>query len=916
MPEVLQKLRPDRDLQCYFERPSAIAAMSNCSPAGFTVSGEFRQQFDWAVIEWNRDNVFEHPRLRYLPDGDLSGLVLSYEEARVNCMPIDSTIYPTVDWPYLRIWADTGLGTEEFYRVPLLNYAEPVEGNYVPAHVVFELTGTPTAGDYVGLSWLNEHHTYQVLSSDTLETIIQALVASVNTFSNEMEAEAIGNKIKLYYVGEGQTIATSRTGANGNRIGVYTYVTGSGSLAWDAQWKKLSGGLSPTRWRITLPFAQLVDEFGRPVPTTNVRKMRWTYAADYQQGEFVPVEFEVQVTNWTVTGTRRYYQVVGGGSFRIEDDSAAVQYQGEWLEDRGNYSGGSLHYSLVPGSAVEIRYRAWAEHHLYLGVRRAFNSGAATIQVDDSPVITWQLKIPGEDVLCRIPLGIIPAGEHRVVLQHAGSFGEYLYFDFLEIVFPQNELPEFPSDPSIAAATDWDTDHSMALAPERTAWLIKKLGFTGRTNHYVGALWFYRIYPKGHQYASTTVTFSGTPQFSCSVQLRIGRVGEPPESQTVISHLVLIGDTAELIAKAFELIINSGFTAIRAEAQGNQLRIFSRLMGVAGNQLTVQASTTCDPDVFTVSVESPTLVGGVDGEWTTDISAVPRLNRAVRDWSRSFFQALAKQGMSAVAAFSMELQHADPSPEAGIAQRYPSGQPVRLNTPAIQTNFSSTSQNFWKEVYREMAALMAEAGLQPYLQFGEVQWWYFPSDGSGLPFYDEYTVSEFQRRYGRLPATILDPDTDPAAYPEEAEFFRSLIGEFTEAIISHVRTYYPTTKFEVLYPTDVNAGKFLQVANLPVQWNPAILDSFKTESFTYTFSRDLNAGKSSLLLPLQLGFDDQRSHFLVGVMDYTTPWLRQVDQGRSKNLKTVVLWALDQFCLIGYELPLKIPNDRATFMGR
>ena len=26
MPEYLTKLRPDRDLQCYFERPSAVAA--------------------------------------------------------------------------------------------------------------------------------------------------------------------------------------------------------------------------------------------------------------------------------------------------------------------------------------------------------------------------------------------------------------------------------------------------------------------------------------------------------------------------------------------------------------------------------------------------------------------------------------------------------------------------------------------------------------------------------------------------------------------------------------------------------------------------------------------------------------------------------------------------------------------------
>ena len=45
---------------------------------GFTVSGTWRQQFDWAVIEWNRDNVYEHPVFRNLPDGDLSGLTLTY----------------------------------------------------------------------------------------------------------------------------------------------------------------------------------------------------------------------------------------------------------------------------------------------------------------------------------------------------------------------------------------------------------------------------------------------------------------------------------------------------------------------------------------------------------------------------------------------------------------------------------------------------------------------------------------------------------------------------------------------------------------------------------------------------------------------------------------------------------------------
>src|SRR5215831_18691211 len=117
MAEILEKLRPDRDLQCFFFHPSAIAALSGASAAGFTVSGSWRQQFDWAVIEWNRDNVFEHPGLRNLPDGDLSGITLVYEDERTNCIPMDSRLFPTVDWPYLRIWDQASGATPYFVRL-------------------------------------------------------------------------------------------------------------------------------------------------------------------------------------------------------------------------------------------------------------------------------------------------------------------------------------------------------------------------------------------------------------------------------------------------------------------------------------------------------------------------------------------------------------------------------------------------------------------------------------------------------------------------------------------------------------------------------------------------------------------------------------------------------------------------------
>src|SRR5260221_14579716 len=89
MGETLEKLRPDRDLQCFFQRPSAVAALSETSPSGFTVSGSWRQQFDWGVIEWNRDKGYENPPFRNLPRGDLRGLALMYDEAPTPCLAVD-----------------------------------------------------------------------------------------------------------------------------------------------------------------------------------------------------------------------------------------------------------------------------------------------------------------------------------------------------------------------------------------------------------------------------------------------------------------------------------------------------------------------------------------------------------------------------------------------------------------------------------------------------------------------------------------------------------------------------------------------------------------------------------------------------------------------------------------------------------
>jgi len=903
MADQLTKLRPDRDLQCYFQEPSAIAALSNTSANGFTVSGCWREQFDWAVVEWCRDNVFEHPALRNLPDGDLSGLQLSYDETRTNCISMDSTTYDAVGWSYLRIWEESAAG-ELFHWVPLKNYATPVSGGYTPATAQFELQGTATPGDYIELAWLDQHFNYLVAQGDTLATAIAGLASAINsgTGTSGVQANNAGPQITLTY--------QAGAGANGNRVGVYGTVHGAATESWSPGWAMFAGGASPQQWRINLDFSSLYDTNQQRVNTNNVRKLRWTWAADLQFGNFQRSEFAVALSNWQVTGTNLGYNVAGPGSPRIEDNSIDVVYAGSWVEERGNYSGGSIHHTTQAGDHLGCRYTATAAHTLYLGTRYTDNGGQATVQVDTNPPVILDLKRSLEDVLIRVPLGQLSGAAHTVTVTHTGANGTDLYFDFLEAAAPTAALPSFASYPTTTLATDWDTNHSIAIAPERTAWLINTLGFQGRANHYAGAMWFYELVRRGNSYASGTITFAGAPQFGGTTTVTLA--GGP------IQHLNLIGDTAESIAQCFELLITAGSSGVWAQANGAILTLTARAMGTAGNAITIAANTGSQQ--FTAAVSGTALAGGADGTWLTDLSAVPRLNRAARDWSLSYFGALKQYGIDGAASFSMELGNGDDSAPAGIAQMY-TDKPCWVNTPALQTNFSPASTQFWQQAYLDMAGVMAAAGMTPYLQFGEVQWWYFGDTDTNnapvsMPFYDAYTKTSFQAAYGRPMGVIPSQNADPAAFSEECAFLPGLIGAFTQAIMNFVRQTYSQARFEVLYPPDTNNTPLNGIINYPTStWTPANLQCLKTENFTYTGNRNLNQALLSIELPQTLSFPPSKSSHLVGIGDYTTPWSKERRLAMGAGLESVVLFALDQFCLIGYGLPLDRGPRRALRMG-
>ena len=163
---------------------------------------------------------------------------------------------------------------------------------------------------------------------------------------------------------------------------------------------------------------------------------------------------------------------------------------------------------------------------------------------------------------------------------------------------------------------------------------------------------------------------------------------------------------------------------------------------------------------------------------------------------------------------------------------------------------------------------------------------------------------------------VANERANASDYAQECSWLRGLIGQFTNGVMSFVRQSYPTCRFEVLYPPDVNETALNTAVNLPADaWTPAALDCLKTENFTYTGNRDLDKAKTSVMLPMGLGFPPAKSSHLVGIGEYTTPWAREERIAEGQGLDSVVLFALDQFCLIGYRLPLARSSRRALFQG-
>lgn len=144
--EQILKLQPDRTLYLRgFDGTGAAASLCEANSSGFTVYGVFRDMADFCVLVLHdADNIFEHYSVRYLPDTDLSGLVLSFDLTYNSLQPIDSPKYSWIDWAQL----DVITADSQTRQVRLWDHATLASGTYSVAQGTFTLT-TDDGGCYI-----------------------------------------------------------------------------------------------------------------------------------------------------------------------------------------------------------------------------------------------------------------------------------------------------------------------------------------------------------------------------------------------------------------------------------------------------------------------------------------------------------------------------------------------------------------------------------------------------------------------------------------------------------------------------------------------------------------------------------------------------------------------------------------------
>lgn len=281
-------------------------------------------------------------------------------------------------------------------------------------------------------------------------------------------------------------------------------------------------------------------------------------------------EWGCTISNIAITGDASLK--VGGGSNRIEESDSRCTYTGYWEKYSYNTGWPSQWWAkgharrCAPSSApdvrkVSLRYSYGQQHDLYLGTFLNTDCGKISVSVDGGAPTTHDLYLAeygGTTANILLRSGVA-AGNHTITItalfdKHASSTGYYFYFDYLWPLEPQ-DVPDPPTVyPDVSLAIDFDTDHGYKKPPAWHLWQLKRLGFEGHADVYMGVSWNNKRRRVGATYPYATVEFSGTPSPGDVVSISIGG--------TTINHAIGYGETLQQIVSHMRATINGMFSGV------------------------------------------------------------------------------------------------------------------------------------------------------------------------------------------------------------------------------------------------------------------------------------------------------------------------------------------------------------------
>lgn len=714
------KFQPDRTLSLRgFTGFGSAASLCEASPTGFKVYGVFRDQADFCVLMiYDADNVYEHYSVKYLPDSNVSGMVLNFSLTYENLQPIDSAKYSWIDWAQMDVLKATG----EPAQIRLWDHATLSSGSYPVAQGTYSFSapGGCTAGDELILFINNVSFSLKASGGESAVQVSQYFADSINshnwstsannsvsllasadstgtltlknaragtvnvngvsvTWANGAKFPGIASGSTIYLNGAGYvinsvnsptslsltspaTISGTATylaeygGVDGNSVQTYM-LSGqeNQTLKVDQSVLQLSGGNSDNvTWNVSLDFTALGID--------QIRQAWLTFAPQLAScSAYKDSQWTATFSNWSITDPNdvRALQCAGPGSVRVGNGDTVCSYSGTaWsIVSANNYWRGFVYKTENPGDTVTVTYSCSSVHDLYLGTSLFRDRGIVSVVLDGADLsnVDCFLNVSSEVVTRRLLQKAVPAGTHTLTLTLLANNHQAL-----DPKWDINSTGHRFLFDYIEAAIPSDIPDAAVAYPNVSAALDFDTDAT------------YKVSPQRLLWHLRKLGLAGQMNEYLGVywwnqRKRVNGVWN--SAVVTFQGTWAAGDSAAItiggfpFLKAVTALDTVDTIAAHFVCYINSASVSMWAEKTGAGQLTIHVRTPNWQDTLAVSATSGAgtvsytgnLSLGSDGTWQIDTTATNPVNYPVAQWHADLFKEVAAAGMLITTSFSMEL---------------------------------------------------------------------------------------------------------------------------------------------------------------------------------------------------------------------------------------------------------------------